>query len=143
MDIVIVCIAVFGWLCMMPNLIWEGFMRKIPKPPEHLRPKKNGSVPRMRNPPPPPNTICVCNDIANHSPGGRCEACYSKNTMPRYENPPPPPPPIKEGNCYLDCGNTKPFPRGNGSICLNCGSSILKDEELEFLRPEFPKNRIE
>ena len=95
MYIVIVCIAVFGWLCMMPNLIWEGFMRKIPKPPEHLRPKKNGSVPRMRNLPLPP---------------------------------------IKEGNCYLDCGNTRPSP-GPDVICLNCGSSIK--------RPEFPKDRIE
>lgn len=71
------------------------FMRKIPSPPEHLRPKKNGSVPRMRNPPAPP---------------------------------------IKEGNCYLDCGDTYPSP-GPDVICLNCGSSIK--------RPEFPKDRIE
>lgn len=109
MDIVIVCIAVFGWFCMMPNLFGEGFMRKIPRPPEHLRPK----------------TKCICNNIANHSPGGRCEACYVKNTMPRYKNPPPPPPIIKKGNCYLACGDTYPSP-GPDVICLKCGSSIIK-----------------
>ncbi|MFA9191128.1 hypothetical protein AAGV28_07065 [Flavobacterium sp. FZUC8N2.13] len=62
--------------------------RTIPEPPEHLRPK--GSVPKMRNPPKPP-TKCICNNIKNHSPGGRCEVCYKKNSMPIYENPPMPP----------------------------------------------------
>jgi len=48
----------------------------------------------------------------------------------------------KKGKCYKDCGDTQPFPMGNGSICLNCGSSIVKDKELEFLFLEFPKDRI-
>lgn len=34
------------------------FMRGVPNPPEHLRPKKK----------------CICNAIEKHSPGGRCEA---------------------------------------------------------------------
>lgn len=46
-----------------------------------------------------------------------------KGSVPRMKNPPPPP--RKKGNCYLDCGNTYPFP-GPDIICLNCGSSIIK-----------------
>lgn len=46
---------------------------------------KKGSVPRMKNPPPPPKTKCICNNISNHSPGGRCEACWSKITKPSSE----------------------------------------------------------
>jgi hypothetical protein len=42
-----------------------------PKPPEHLRPKIK----------------CICNNIANHSPGGRCAACYKKGSVPRMRNP--------------------------------------------------------
>ena len=94
MDIVIVCIAVFGWFFMMPNLFGGGFMRKIPKPPEHLRPKKNGSVPTMRNPPPPP---------------------------------------LKKGNCYLDCGLTWSSDSSD-AICRSCGNNIKV--------PDFPEDRI-
>lgn len=39
------------------------FMRGVPNPPEHLRPKKK----------------CICNDIGKHTPGGRCEAEHSVN----------------------------------------------------------------
>lgn len=70
-------IAVLALVCAI-CLAVSGFRtggRTIPKPPEHLRPKKK----------------CICNDIANHSPGGRCEVCYEKNSMPIYENPPKPP----------------------------------------------------
>lgn len=36
--------------------------------------KGKESVPRMKNPPPPPIKKCICNTIENHSPGGMCEA---------------------------------------------------------------------
>jgi hypothetical protein len=54
-----------------------------------------------------------------------------KGSVPKMKNPPPPP--IKEGNCYLDCGATYPSP-GPDVICLKCGSSIK--------RPELPEDRI-
>ncbi|MBX9886680.1 MAG: hypothetical protein K2Y30_01945 [Flavobacteriaceae bacterium] len=49
---------------------------------------------RYENPPPAPSKgilKCVCNNIANHTPGGRCEACYKKGSVPRMRNPPMPP----------------------------------------------------
>lgn len=46
-----------------------------------------------------------------------------KGSVPRMKNPPNPP--KKIGNCYMDCGNTRPSP-GPDVICLNCGSSIIK-----------------
>lgn len=46
-----------------------------------------------------------------------------KESVLKMENPPKPP--IKKGNCYLDCGNTHPSP-GPDIICLKCGSSIIK-----------------
>lgn len=58
-----------------------GFMRGVPVPPEHLNKE---SVLRMRNPPSPPKTKCICNNISKHSPGGRCEACWSKITRPEF-----------------------------------------------------------
>lgn len=94
MDGIIYFFVFFGWVSLMLNSSGEGFMRKIPTPPEHLRPKEKGSVLKMKNPPPPPKKI---------------------------------------GNCYMDCGNTRPSP-GPDVICLNCGSSIIK--------PELPKDRI-
>lgn len=94
MDVLIVFFLVFGWASLMLKSSGEGFMRKIPMSPEHLRPKNKESVPKMENSPPSPK---------------------------------------KNGNCYLNCGNTYPSP-GPDVICLNCGSSIK--------RPEFPKDRI-
>lgn len=138
----------FGYLLLGIYLLIQlghyGFMRGVPNPPEHLR---KGSVPKMKNPPPPPDTKCICNNIAYHSPGGKCEACHSippaiskeslrlsnenhikaKKVLAKLN--------IKlqnKANCYLDCGNTRPSP-GPDVICLNCGSSIIK--------PEFPKDR--
>lgn len=73
MEIIWIAIAL-GWVSLMLPSSGEGFMRKIPMPPEHLRPKKKGSVPKMKNPPHPPKKKCICNDISKHSPGGRCEA---------------------------------------------------------------------
>lgn len=59
MEIIWIALAL-GWVSLMLKSSGEGFMRKIPMPPEHLRPKKKGSVPRMRNPPPPPQKIGTC-----------------------------------------------------------------------------------
>ena len=81
----IVLFVFFGWISLMLKSSGEGFIRKIPMPPEHLRPKVKGSVPKMENPPKPPKTKCICNNISNHSPGGRCEACWSKITKPSTE----------------------------------------------------------
>lgn len=56
----------FGWVALMLKASDEGFMSKIPTPPEHLKPKEpgikiiKGSVPKMRNPPPPPKKIGNC-----------------------------------------------------------------------------------
>ena len=84
MDEIIYVFIFLGWVALMLKSSGEGFMRKIPKPPEHLRPRKKESVLKMKNPPPPPNK-CICNSIEEHSPGGRCEACWSKITKPSTE----------------------------------------------------------
>lgn len=61
----IILFVFFGWVSLMLKSSDKGFMRKIPKPPEHLRPKEPGiiikvSVPRMKNPPTPPKKIGNC-----------------------------------------------------------------------------------
>jgi hypothetical protein len=81
----IVLFVFFGWVSMMLKSSERSTGRSIywsrPLPSK----KRKGSVPRMRNPPPPPKTKCICNNISNHSPGGRCEACWSKITKPSSE----------------------------------------------------------
>ena len=74
---------VFGWVSVMLASSESSGMPKYKNPP--ASPKRKGSVPRMRNPPPPPIKKCICNAIEEHSPGGRCEACWTKITKPSSE----------------------------------------------------------
>jgi hypothetical protein len=41
MNEIIILFVILGWVSTMLKSIGEGFMRKIPKPPEHLRPSKS------------------------------------------------------------------------------------------------------
>lgn len=66
----IIMFIVFGWVSLMLTSSGKTV-------------RKKGSVPRMKDPPPPPEKKCICNNVAKHSPGGRCEACWSKITKPK------------------------------------------------------------
>ena len=91
------------------------FMRGVPNPPEHLRPKKK----------------CICNDIGKHTPGGRCEADHSDKDD-------------KLLNLLIEEleKNSVPFPKNRPKLIL---SPKNKKKYLEYLekpiRPEFPKDR--
>ena len=73
--ILVLLVLAFGIAVLLAFLGVVSNSSSRPRPPEHLKPKSK----------------CICNNIANHSPGGKCEACFKKNSMPRYENPPSPP----------------------------------------------------
>ena len=83
MNELIVIFIVLGWVSLMLKSSQRTSYRNRELPPEYLRPRKKVSVPKMKNPPPPPNK-CICNNIEEHSPGGRCKMCHSILKRPEF-----------------------------------------------------------
>jgi hypothetical protein len=67
MNELIILFVFFGWVSLMLKSSGEGFMRKIPMPPEHLRPREPG--------------IKI---IKKQLPIVRCKTCRSILARPKF-----------------------------------------------------------
>ncbi len=91
----IILFIILGWVSTMLKSGGRTGGRNIPMPPEHLRPKEpgikiiKGSVPRMKNPPPPSKKIGNCamdcgNTYPSPGPDVICLNCGSSIIKPEF-----------------------------------------------------------
>ena len=127
MEKIIILVLLVLAFCIAVLLAYMGVRtggRTIIKPPEHLRDK---GMPKYKNPPMPPIAskeamdLYVKNRLKNKKALVKITAMIkdAQEAEDRYIQR------KQKGNCYKNCGNTKPS-IGKDKICLNCGSSIIK-----------------